>query len=184
MNLIKETQALRKTLGAWAANPEWSLLCQYDLLRQKPPRSLGDRWFRRAKNFLARLGMVRPHLTKYSWLPTLKHAQPEDNITILLIWALGVEQDELRTSCEGFIKRLDGISVMVPVLVTDNADFAYFSRLQWLVEYVPPLSGEGVPYHARKEHYLAWRYRNAVAVPASAGRASESEWNEVMEMKC
>lgn len=185
MSLVLETQVLRETLAAWVADPEWELLCRYDLLRQKPLRSLGDRWFRRLKNMLARLGLVPPYVTKYSWLPTLKHAQPNGDSTILLIWALGVGRDDLRASCDGFIKRLDRGSsiVIVPVLVTDNADFAYFSRLQWLVEYVPPLSGGGVSYHARKEHYLAWRYRDALVVPASAGRASEVEWNEVMEMK-
>ncbi len=184
MSLVPETEALRETLAAWAGDPEWALLCRYDLLRQKPLRSLGDRWFRRVKNMLAGLGLVSPYVSKYPWLPTLKHAQPNGDSTILLIWALGVGRDDLRASCEGFIKRLDGVSGMVPVLVTDNADFAYFSRLQWLVEYVPPLSGEGVSYHARKERYLAWRYRDALVVPASAGRARESEWNEVMEMKC
>ncbi len=184
MSLVQETQALRETLGAWAADPEWALLCRYDLLREKTPLSLGDRWFRRAKNMLAELGLVPPHVTRYSWLPTLKHAQPDGESQILLIWALGIERDDLREACEGFMKRLDGISGMVPVLVTDNADFAYFSRLLWLVEYVPTPSGEGVSYHTRKEHYLAWRYRDALVVPASVGRASESEWNEVMEMKC
>jgi hypothetical protein len=183
LSLMKETLALRETISAWAADPEWSLLCRYDLLRQKPPHSLGDLWFRRAKNMLARLGLVRPHVTKYSWLPTLKHAQPNGDSTILLIWALGVGQDDLRKACAGFLERIDVESSREPVLVTDCADFTYFSRLQWLVEYVPALSGEGPSYRARKLHYLAWRYRDALVVPASAGMACETEWNEVMEME-
>jgi hypothetical protein len=183
LSLVDETQMLRETFAAWAADPEWALLCRYDLLREQTPRSLSDRWFRRLKNMLAGFGLVPPHVTKYSWLPTLKHAQPDGEAEILLIWALGVGREDLRASCEGFRKRLEGISGMVPVLVTDTADFAYFSRLQWLVEYIPPLSGEGVPYHARKQHYLAWRYRDALVVPASVGRACESEWNNVMRMK-
>lgn len=183
LNLMKETQALRKTIAAWAADPEWSLLCRYDLLRLKPPRSQGDLWFRRAKNMLARLGLARPHLTKYSWLPTLKHALPGGNSNVLLIWAMGVEQDDLREACDGFLKRIDAESSKVPVLVTDCADFAYFSRLQWLVEYVPELNGDGPSYRARKLQYLAWRYRDALVVPASAGKACETDWNEVMEME-
>ncbi len=183
MSIVQETQALRETLGAWASDPEWALLCRYDLLREKTSISLVDRWFRRAKNKLSEFGWVPPHLTRYTWQPTLKHAQPDDESEILLIWALGIEQDDLREACEGFVKRLDGISGMVPVLVTDSADFAYFSRLLWLVEYVPTLSGEGESCHERKERYLAWRYRDALVVPASAGRVSESEWNEVMGMK-
>ncbi len=183
MSLVQETQVLREMLAAWAADPEWDLLCRYDLLRKKPPSLLRDRWFLRIKKILAGFGLVRPHVTKYSWLPALKHAQPNGGSKILLIWAMGVERDDLRIACEGFIKRLDRISGIVPVLITDIADFAYFSRLQWLVEYVPTLSGEGVSYRTRKEHYLAWRYRNALVVPASVGNACEAEWNEVMEME-
>ncbi len=183
MSLLKETVALRENIAAWAADPEWSLLCRYDLLRQKPPLSFGDLWFRRAKKILARLGLVPPHLTKYSWLPTLKHTQPKGDSTVLLIWAVGIGQDDLRKACEGFLERTGAESCTVPVLVTDCADFAYFSRLQWLVEYVPALSGEGPSYCARKQHYLAWRYRDALVVPASAGRASETEWNEVMGLE-
>ena len=183
MSLMTETQALRETITAWAADPEWSLLYQYDLLRRKPPRSLGDRWFRRAKSMLARLGLIRPPVTKYSWLPTLKHAQPNGDSRTLMIWALGIGQDDLRKACEGFLKRLDTESGTLAVLLTDLADFAYFSRLHWLVEYVPELSGEGPSYSERKLHYLAWRYRDALVVPASAGRACDAEWNEVMEME-
>ena len=182
MSLLEETRMLRKELAAWAADPEWELLRRYDLLRNKPPDKFADRCYRRGKNMLADLGMVSPHITKYPWLPTLKHARPSVDQEILLIWALGVERDDLRVACQGFIRRLDGVG-MVPVLVTDVADFASFSRLQWLVEYVPDLSGEGESYRSRKQHYLAWRYRDAVVVPACAGNADDSEWNEVMEMK-
>ena len=183
MSLVQKTQELREMLAAWAADPEWALMCRYDLLRKKPPSSLRDRWFLRIKKILSGLGLVRPHVTKYSWLPALKHALPDSEPKILLIWDMGVERDDLRTACEGFMKRLHRISDIVPVLVTDSADFAYFSRLQWLVEYVPTLSGEGVSYRTRKEHYLAWRYRGSLAVPASVGNACEVEWNEVMEME-
>ncbi len=183
MSLVLETQALRQTLAAWAADPEWSLLYRYDLLREKPANTLGDRWFRRVKGMLARLGLVRPHVTQYSWLPTLKHAQPNCEFSTLLIWAVGVVPEDLRAACEGFMKRLDAASGIVPVLVTDVPDFYYFSRLKWLIEYVPELSGYSQSYRERKQHYLAWRYRDALVVPASAGRANEMEWNEVMEMK-
>ena len=32
MSLVQETQVLREMLSAWAADPEWVLLCRYDLL--------------------------------------------------------------------------------------------------------------------------------------------------------
>ena len=183
MNMVQEAQALRKTFAAWAAEPEWALLRRYDLLRRNPALSLGERWFSRMKNLLARFGLVPPHVTKYSWLPTLKHGQYDGSSTILLIWALGIEGNDLRAVCQGFLKRLDTAHEIVPVLITDYADFSYFSRLKWLVEYVPEFSGTGPSYQQRKKHYLAWRYRDALIVPASAGRASEAEWNEVMGMK-
>jgi hypothetical protein len=62
----------------------------------------------------------------------------------------------------------------VPILVTDVPDFAFFSRLGWLVEYVPTLAPPAGDYAERKRRYLAWRYRDAPALPASAGLTAES----------
>jgi hypothetical protein len=62
----------------------------------------------------------------------------------------------------------------VPVLVTNVADFAFFSRLGWLVEYVPALSAPAGGYAERKQRHLAWRYRDAPALPVSAGLTDES----------
>jgi hypothetical protein len=58
--------------------------------------------------------------------------------------------------------------------VTDVADFAFFSRLGWLVEYLPELSGQGEPYDERKARLLARLYRGAPAVPVRAGLESGS----------
>ena len=55
-----------------------------------------------------------------------------------------------------------------PVLVTDVADFAFFSRLNWLVEYVPSLSTPADGYSEHKLRYLAWRYRHVPALPVTA----------------
>lgn len=183
MTVVEETEALRATLLGWAAEPEWALLCKYDLLRKKQPTTLGTRLFRWCKKLLAEIGIIHPHVTKYVWVSTLKNVPSEENSTTMLIWALGITLEDQRAACEGFIKRLSLTSGIVPVLVTDIADFAYYSRLKWLVEYVPSLSGKGGSYRKRKERYLAWRYRDAKIVPVSAGYASEVEWYEVMEMK-
>ena len=178
MNLLEETQALHSKVAEWTADSEWVLLTRYDLLRKKPI----ERWYRWIRNLLARLRLTPLHVTKDSWLPTLKHAQIDCDYTILLIWAVGVGRDELRQDCEGFEKWLEDIPELVPVLITDVADFAYFSRLKWLVEYVPNLRGEGPSYSERKQRYLAWRYRDALVVPVSAGNASAEEWIELMEL--
>jgi hypothetical protein len=64
------------------------------------------------------------------------------------------------TGSEGRLTR-DGYVVLhdvvgyAPVLITDVAEFAFFSRLGWLVEYVPKLSAPAEAYAARKLRYLA-----------------------------
>jgi hypothetical protein len=88
----------------------------------------------------------------------------------------------LRAACVGFSSKLQGGHHLAPVLVTDIADFAFYSRLGWLVEYVPSLSGEGPSLRERKEAYLAWRYRDACIVPLSAGLASAPEWNALLKL--
>jgi hypothetical protein len=183
LSIVQETFALRKTLAAWAAKPEWRLLFRYDWLRKKPPDSLANRGYRFMNRVLFLLGLARPHITRYSWLPGLKHALANEDSPTLLIWAMDIGREELRSSCEAFVKRLEGNPRWVPVLVTDRADFAYFSRLKWLVEYVPALSGTGSSYRERKQRYLAWRYRDALVVPAAAGKASAADWDELVEME-
>lgn len=180
MSIVEETKVLRRELAALAAKPEWDLLTRHDLLGSKPPALLRDRVFRLAKKQFAALGLLPPHVTKYAWRPTLKHAPLAEEAKILLIWAPGAGRDDLRQACEGFSRRLKGNSSWAPVLVTELADFAFFSRMGWLVEYLPDLRGEGQPYRERKRRYLAWRYRDAVVVPWAVGLASDVEWRAVL----
>ena len=180
--VVQETQRLRQEMAELARNADPGLRVRYDLLRNKPPATLGARIRCMALRGLASLGLTAPPVTKFAWLPTLKHAQPDGEYRTLVIWALGFERVELRRCCEGFVKRLDAVSGVVPVLVTDVADFAYFSRLKWLVEYVPDLSGDGPSYRERKQRYLAWRYCDALVVPAAAGCADLADWDRLMEM--
>jgi hypothetical protein len=60
------------------------------------------------------------------------------------------------------------------VLITNVADFAFFSRLSWLVEYVPSLSAPADGYSVHKLRYLAWRYRDLPALPATADIEEDS----------
>lgn len=94
-----------------------------------------------------------------------------------------MERDSLRNACLGFQRFLAGRQDLAPVLVTDVADFAWFSRLGWMVEYLPELEGKGLPYQERKRDYLAWRYRDAVVVPAAAGLLDEENWNRLLQME-
>ncbi len=52
-----------------------------------------------------------------------------------------------------------------------------------MVEYLPELEGKGLPYQERKRDYLAWRYRDAVVVPAAAGLLDEENWNRLLQME-
>ncbi|WP_175691420.1 hypothetical protein [Burkholderia anthina] len=182
MSVIAETRKLRRRLKLLATKPEWDLLTRYDLLAKKSPSSLKGRAWRRVKHLLASVGLMSPHVTPYPWLSSLKHRPVSADVKTVVIWALGVDRQQLRVACEGFSNKLQGSDHLAPVLVTDIADFAFYSRLGWLVEYVPSLSGEGPSLHERKQAYLAWRYRSARIVPLSAGLASAPEWNALLKM--
>ncbi|KAA1008224.1 hypothetical protein FVF58_23095 [Paraburkholderia panacisoli] len=178
MSVITEAEVLRRELKALAAKPEWDLLTRYDLLGKKLPPSLQER----VRHLLASAGLISPHVTQYPWLPTLKHRPVSADFKTVMIWALDADRHQLRAACEGFSKKLQGGDDLAPVLVTDIADFASYSRLGWLVEYVPSLSGEGPSLQQRKQAYLAWRYRDACILPLSAGLASEPEWNALLKL--
>lgn len=102
------------------------------------------------------------------WLVRLKHVAGSDGARPLVIWALGVDRDTVRAACRNLQALLSASTDFAPVLVTDVADFAFFSRTGWLVEYVPALSAPAEGFAERKRRYLAWRYRDAPALPVSA----------------
>jgi hypothetical protein len=107
------------------------------------------------------------------WLPGLKHLERGDDARPLVIWAVDVDRKVLREACRGFAPLLRACPDRVPVLVTNVADFSFFSRLGWLVEYLPALSSPADGYAERKKRYLAWRYRDAPILPVSAGLGLE-----------
>ena len=176
MNLVEETRTLRKELAELAAEPEKCLFVRYSLDRKRIPAPLRALWWFPTQGLLALLKTFR----RPAWLPSLKHAEPDCAYSTLVIWALGAEKEKLRHACARFRERLVPPCRLVPVLVTDVADFAFFSRLGWLIEYVPELSGKGPSYRERKRRYLAWRYKNALFVPMSVGFSSAPEWEEIL----
>lgn len=180
MTLVEETRMLRYQLAKLAGDPEWPLLVRYELLPQKPSPVWRQRFAQRVGRLLRVFGLSRSRYLTQPWHAGLKHAVGSPDAMPLLIWAEGVDRQRLRESCRGFQCLLAGRTDLLPVLVTDVADFAFYSRLGWLVEYLPNLGGEG-KYYERKRRYLAWRYRDALVVPASAGLASPAEWQAVME---
>ncbi|WP_322995280.1 hypothetical protein [Castellaniella sp.] len=148
--LYAQTRALRTKLAYLAARPDWALMASSDLLAHKEPDSKIYRYRRTMRRVLARMGCGTPLLTQYPWQAGLKHAPAlTGQARVLLIWAVGMPRDALRLACQGvqahWLAASDmdrdaqndsaaaGFVSWVPVLVTDVADFAWFSRLGWLV---------------------------------------------------
>ena len=119
-------------------------------------------------SLLRRLGL-RHDPPPRPWQAGLKHFAKAGEGNALLIWALETDREQLRQACRGIERLQPSLPGWTPVLVTDVADFAFFSRLGWLVEYVPSFSEPAGAYGKRKARYLAWRYRDATALPLSVG---------------
>lgn len=181
MDITEATRILQREFVVWGNQSDQFFLARHSLLADKLPKDLRGRLRHRLRQFLVFLRLVPPRVIRRTWLPTLKHGSADENARVLLIWALGMERDELRRACEGFSLHLQDMPSLAPVLVTDVADFAYFSRLGWLVEYLPELVGEGQSYQERKRAYLAWRYRDAVVFPAAAGLLDKESWNRLQQ---
>lgn len=72
MSITDETRTLRQELATLAAKPEWGFLARYDLPGKKPS-TLQGRAFRLVRTLLTKIRLLPPDITKYRWLPTLKH---------------------------------------------------------------------------------------------------------------
>jgi len=180
IGLQREMRLLRRQLNEWASRPEWSLLVRYELLPQKPAPLWRQRMTQRVGRWLRVMGWSRSRYLRQRWDAGLKHSPVEAGAKTLLIWSEGHDRQVVRDACKGFQRLLASRTDLALVLVTDVADFAFFSRLGWLVEYLPDLSGDGPSYRDRKRRYLAWCYRDALAVPLSVGFVSESDWSELL----
>lgn len=173
MNLGAEMKMLRQRLDELARTEDGEFTKRYALRR--PPLPPGLYWRLRAiagrtVRRMEQMGILRPD----PWPASLKHSPASARAKPFLIWAVGTERDTLREACSGFAEMQHSLPGFAPVLVTDVADFAFFSRLGWLVEYLPPIPGGGEPYENRKTRLLARLYRGAPVVPVSAGLKSGS----------
>lgn len=158
--------ALFERLSSGKESPEWALLSRYDLLRNKCDLPFREKLYRCLRAVLTEFHLASPRVTRFIWTPALKHVPCRRTERVLLIWAVGVgNAAKQRNICNALQAALAQFSGLLPVLLTDCADFAFFSRLGWQVEYLPALPGEGDDYVARKCAYLAWRYRGALVLP-------------------
>ena len=175
MRIREEIETLRQYLDGLADNSDDDL-AQYELIH--PPRPPGIYWQLRwvagtVLRWLEAKGLKRAN----RWAVSLKHRGTVRDKPFV-IWAVGEDAKKLRAACRRFSEILPKRSGFAPVLVTDVADFAFFSRLGWLVEYLPNVSGQGQAYQERKASFLARLYRGASALPINAILESRS-WEDI-----
>jgi hypothetical protein len=168
MSFHEGSADLQRQLARLASEFDLSLLRRYDLRRPFRHEALG--MYRRLRiaigRALRRVGLRRTPPPP-PWVPALKHLDGADGAAAMVIWGLGLERDLLRRACTAIEAQRAADPRFVPVLITDVADFAFFSRLGWLVEFVPRLSAPAENYAMGKLRYLAWRYRDSPALPIS-----------------
>lgn len=180
MSLRAEMEALRVHLDDLASIADDSLTTRYALRRRPLPPGLywQLRWLAgRILRWLEAVRILRPDL----WPASLKQAATSAGAKPLLIWAVGTDRDTLREACGGFSRLQDSLPGFALILVTDVADFAFFSRLGWLVEYLPRIAGEGGRYEERKARFLARLYGGAPALPVGAGLEVGSRAEEIRQ---
>lgn len=176
-SLKEEIEALQQQLHELASHTDDELTARYQI--KGTPRPPGLYWrLRGLAAYIVRRLVAKSPWRKSRWPVSLKQLALDPKAKPLLIWAIGTNRDILRETCTGLSKRWDSLPGFAPVLITDVADFAFFSRLGWLVEYVPHLAGQGEPYEERKLKYLARLYRGAPVLPVSASlKASRGEFD-------
>lgn len=180
MNTGPRIRETRERVRQLAAEAEPRLATHYALWHPPGQRRTLYRRFRKALGRLLRLLHLRPPHVPEPWVTTLKDTAQSGTSNTLLVWALGVDSSVMRTACEELSRRLSQSSEWAPVLVTDVPDFAFYSRLGWLVEYVPKLSEPAGHYYDRKQRYLAWRYRDAPVLPVTAGLVSDVSLEDLL----
>jgi hypothetical protein len=174
--LQDDIRQLRRHLDALAAGSDD--LTRYEL--RLPPMPPGLYWQARwLVGVLLRLLEFMRLKAPDPWPVRLRQGAANLKAKPLLIWAIGTDRDTLREACRGFLKLQTSLPTFAPVLITDVADFAFFSRLGWLVEYLPPIPGEGGPYEERKARLLARLYQGAPALPVAAGLMAETAAEEI-----
>lgn len=179
-DLTRETQRLRTWLQSLAARPDKQLLFGYSFVyKPRPlrlPKGRKARIRARYQHWQQERRTLEPDV-QHRWQVGLKHVPVVKAGSVLLVWAVDAPGVDIRRACSGLAELLAGMPGVQPVLVTDKADFAWYSRLGWLVEYVPSIAGRG-NYKRDKTAYLAWRYRDAIALPVQAGLTGRNEFEQ------
>lgn len=172
LNLTAEIDALRHELARLADEVPDDL----DSYALKWPR-MPFGFYRRLRwlaSLLLRALETLGVLPRRPWPASLKHADSNPRARAYLIWAVGVDPDTLRAACGGIATWQKSMPEFAPVLVTDVAEFSFFSRLGWLVEFLPVIVGQGERFESRKARFVARTYRGAPVLPWRAGLSTDS----------
>ena len=175
---INEVFSLRRHWNILARNFDRRVALRYRL----KPQGWREHLLDTCADMMSTLGLKHGYAPQGGWPAALRHAECQEDGAIVLVWALGSTRETIRSACKGFARLAGQPMKFTPVLLTDVADFAYFTRLGWLVEYLPSWHGNVQSYNDQKLTYLAWRYRDAIVVPVAAGLANESEWSTFLEL--
>lgn len=180
MGLTEEATQLRRYLDDLASHDDDGLA---RFARWKPSMPPGLYWQLRWLAALALRWLEAARLKRPDpWPVALKQSAWSLKAKPLLIWGVGTDCDTLRAACRKLAELHETLRGFAPVLVTDVADFAYFSRLGWLVEYLPTVAGSGDAYEQRKARFIARLYRGAPALPVCAAFVSECKADDVAEV--
>lgn len=166
-DIDQEIGELQREIDRLAAAPDEELEERYAL--RQPSKPAGFYWqLRWAAGRVLRTLRSITRTGGDPWPPALKHGGRDPRARAVVIWAVGFDARLLRDACTGIEEAIRALPDRAPVLVTDTADFAFFSRLGWLVEYVPHIDGAN-SYARRKQRFLARLYHGAPMLPPAVG---------------
>ena len=176
-SLFEKTKMLRKTWQHMSKFP-WKFLISYSASSRQCSLPLRQRLC--CFTFHA-LQLTRLLLSR--WHTGLKHGCANPSGTVVILDDLD-DHSDFHQVCTSLKEHLANCPSLAPVLITSHADFAFYSRLGWLVEYLPRTLPNYEVYIERKKRYLAWRYKYALVLPLYAGRATEEEFKALMQQDC
>lgn len=156
-----------------------NLVSKYEILPRPVLLMAGSRMplrlrlYRAVRDWLVSLRLIKPGQFDAAWSPRLKHVPAAQDAKVVLFWAVGEhDKQDLRLALMAQLERFKSQSGGLGVLITNVPDFAFYSRLGWLVEFLPTLPGDSEAYAQQKLRYLAWRYRDAAVVPCVINEGS------------
>lgn len=167
---IDEFKALQQHFRDTGKRPG-NLVGKYEILPRPVLLMAGSRVpfrlrvLRVVRDWLVALRLIKPGQFDAAWSPRLKHVPSVQDAKVVIFWVVGAyDKQDLRVALTAQLERFRSQGGGLGVLVTNMPDFAFYSRLGWLVEYLPELSGTRASYGQEKLRYLAWRYRDATVV--------------------